>query len=693
MTIYTVYFTPSTISNFRYTSAGVRSVALFGYVYAPTAEIKRVLLQDPNVDGGDGFCCGGLVAFLREGSITNCGVMGGSVSGAYADTGGLVGYNDGKIHCCYSTATVFGDSDWGAAGLVGVNAGIVLNCYATGAVSGSGILGGLSGTNFGAVINCYAAGPVESGCCLVNGGFVGGRWGPVVNSYFDIEATCWDCGYGGTGKTNVEMKMASTFLGWGCGGVWTIDEGNDYPRLWWEERPGVPITNESYLEGSGSGNDPYIIRSAEQLNKIGLFYCDWDKHFILANDVNMAAYDDDEYNNIGADPFAFTGVFDGNGHSISNLSCDYGMFEVVEGAEAEVRNLTLVNPDAYCAPLVWKVHSGRIYNCAIEGGIVSAWGDDGIGGGLVAHNMYGTILGCYAVTDVEGAPLFPLGGLVGINEYGTIAHCYSEGTVEGSDEVGGLVGENRGTISNSWSQATVSGAFRVGGLAGTNSGSIIGCYTLGVPIPPPWTFPVTGDYSAGGLVGCNYSTGAISDCYSATFVSSGISGGGLLGYNSGYVSNCYSASISWGGISGFAAEDDGGSYKDCFWNTDFEPNGIGSMTDPNVIGKSTEELQNRVTFTDRGWDFVGEAVNGPNDLWRMCVDDVDYPKLAWEFTSSDFVCPDGVNGLDFAYFASWWMEGDCDSKDDCGGADLDISGVVDRLDLKILCDWWLGGID
>jgi len=39
------------------------------------------------------------------------------------------------------------------------------------------------------------------------------------------------------------------------------------------------------------------------------------------------------------------------------------------------------------------------------------------------------------------------------------------------------------------------------------------------------------------------------------------------------------------------------------------------------------------------------------------------------------------------------MDGECDSKDDYGGADLDFSGVVDWGDLKILCGWWLRGID
>jgi hypothetical protein len=36
------------------------------------------------------------------------------------------------------------------------------------------------------------------------------------------------------------------------------------------------------------------------------------------------------------------------------------------------------------------------------------------------------------------------------------------------------------------------------------------------------------------------------------------------------------------------------------------------------------------TFTSAGWDFVGETANGTNDYWRMCVDGVDYPRLAWE---------------------------------------------------------------
>ena len=46
------------------------------------------------------------------------------------------------------------------------------------------------------------------------------------------------------GRTTAEMQMASTYLeaGWdfveetenGAEDIWWIDEGQDYPRLWWE---------------------------------------------------------------------------------------------------------------------------------------------------------------------------------------------------------------------------------------------------------------------------------------------------------------------------------------------------------------------------------------------------------------------------------------------------------------------------
>lgn len=129
------------------------------------------------------------------------------------------------------------------------------------------------------------------------------------------------------GLTTAEMKSASTFTGyWGCDPVWTLDEGADYPKLAWQNMPGEFIIKPGYAEGSGTEADPYLIYTAEQLNMIGLFMCDWDKHFKLMVDIDLSEYTGTEFNIIGYriewnSPYnePFRGVFDGNGKAISNL--------------------------------------------------------------------------------------------------------------------------------------------------------------------------------------------------------------------------------------------------------------------------------------------------------------------------------------------------------------------------------------
>jgi hypothetical protein len=66
----------------------------------------------------------------------------------------------------------------------------------------------------------------------------------VICCFWDIQTSGQSRSQGGTGKTTVEMQTAATFLeaGWdfvgetekGTDDIWWIDEGNDYPHLWWE---------------------------------------------------------------------------------------------------------------------------------------------------------------------------------------------------------------------------------------------------------------------------------------------------------------------------------------------------------------------------------------------------------------------------------------------------------------------------
>jgi hypothetical protein len=149
---------------------------------------------------------------------------------------------------------VFGQQIWNIGGFVGDNSGRVTQCYSTGNVSATSELltlwvGGLmGGGNNGDVIQCYSTGLVSATGQVIHeiGGLVG-RCSTVTYSVWNIETSGLSESAGGVGFTTAEMLTAATFLeaGWdfvdeaanGTEDIWWIDEGNDYPRLWWELIP------------------------------------------------------------------------------------------------------------------------------------------------------------------------------------------------------------------------------------------------------------------------------------------------------------------------------------------------------------------------------------------------------------------------------------------------------------------------
>ena len=153
----------------------------------------------------------------------------------------------------------------------------------------------------------------------------------------------------------------------------------------------------------------------------------------------------------------FTAIFEGNGHTISNLfidrSSDYvGLFGFVSGSTAALRNIGLLE--------------------------VKVRGNSSVGG-LVGDTREGTVSGSYATGAVMGRSA--VGGLVGYNE-GDISVSYATGAVTGTIRVGGLVGTNdKGTVSNSYATGAVTGiGNRVGGLVGANNeGTVSNSYATG----------------------------------------------------------------------------------------------------------------------------------------------------------------------------------------------------------------------
>jgi hypothetical protein len=564
----------------------------------------------------------GLFGELRMGAeVRDLGIADVNITASNDYTGALVGTNGGTLTGCYSTGVVSGREDVG--GLVGDNWGPVAQCYSACAVSGGNGVGGLMGENSnGTVSNCYSTSVVRG--TGQDGGLMGYNRGTVIHCFWDTQTSGQATSAGGTGKSTAEMQTASTFLdaGWdfvnetanGSDDIWKISEGLGYPRLWWEWAG-------KYGGGTGEPNDPFLIFTAEQMNAIGAEPNDWSKHFKVMTDIDLSGFDGKDgrpaFNIIApdADPnrdyyqgTGFTGVFDGGRHKLSHLTIRGGSFLGLLGelaAGAAVTNVWIED-----------------VNVTGSGDYIAA----------LAANSRGAITHCYStgVVNATGKAedhAYLVGGLVGEN-FGDVTFCHSTATVVGGVYVGGFVGENWGSVTRCYSAGAVRGGGSVGGFVGENLGAVTRCENWG---------PVTGDSYVGGLIGENYS-GRVANCYSTGTVSGGWYAGGLVGQNGGasdeakaaVVTRCYSAGPVkgqgyFGGLVGWNLA----AVTGCFWDTQTS----GQAASAAGTAKTTAQMLTASTFLNAGWDFVGEAANGTEDIWSI-NEGKDYPRLRRE-TAAD----------------------------------------------------------
>jgi hypothetical protein len=384
-----------------------------------------------------------------------------------------------------------------------------------------------------------------------------------------------------------------------------------------------------YSGGTGEPNDPYRIAAPNDLNDIGNHIEDFNKGFVMVNDINLAEYTGTQFNIIGSDSNAFVGVFDGNGHTVSNFTYNstgtdgIGLFRYVDDPNAQIKNLGLIGPNVdagtgdFVGSLVGRLDSGSITDCnSVGAGVAGGY----YVGGLVGYNANGTVNNSYATGHVNGTWDL-VGGLVGHSDGGTVSNSYSTGSVSGYYYVGGLIGAHDAAVSNSYSTANVSGYYFVGGLVGWNQGpgTVSDSYATG---------SVSGDggiLGFGGLVGANYST--VSNSYSVGDVNGVTYVGGLVGYSYGT-----------------------SHYTRSFWDNTVNSglNGIGNGSDPNVIGQSTANMHKRETFSNAGWDFV--------EVWGIGQNQT-YPFLR-KYLAGDANHDGIVNFYDYAIMALYWMNGD-----------------------------------
>lgn len=148
----------------------------------------------------------------------------------------------------------------------------------------------------------------------------------------------------------------------------------------------------------------------------------WSTNCILANDIVLPDATESNWTPVGIDNnSSFKGVFDGNGHAVSELTSNLsyqnnvGFFGCI-GDGGMVKNLALNNIDI------------RGYEYV----------------GSVAGNNDGIITACYSTGYVQG---YNSGGVVGVNN-NSINACYFNGNVSGIDMPScGMAGINNGNIT------------------------------------------------------------------------------------------------------------------------------------------------------------------------------------------------------------------------------------------------------
>ena len=227
--------------------SGFQGFSFAGSLDGQAHKIRNLTIRAPDKDYVSLFGCIG-----KEGRVKKLGVERISITGR-SIVAGIAALSQGNISSSYSTGNLEGENLIG--GLIGANAGTICSTYSTVDAGGNSHVGGLAGVNEGLISCSYSSGTLTAiqylkggfRYALKVGGLVGTTWpsrGEVKSCFWDTQTSGTAESDGGTGKTTPEMRTAKTFLyaGWdlvgetanGTQDIWSITEGKDYPRLWWE---------------------------------------------------------------------------------------------------------------------------------------------------------------------------------------------------------------------------------------------------------------------------------------------------------------------------------------------------------------------------------------------------------------------------------------------------------------------------
>ena len=218
------------------------------------------------------------------------------------------------------------------------------------------------------------------------------------------------------------------------------------------------ISVEASFCGTGTEGSPYLISTEEELRQLaqdvenGSTYV--NECFQLENDIDLT----EEWIPIGTEQVVFRGSFDGNGHTISNLSGTgehLGLFAYVGGG-AQITNVNVADvrfeKGPFLAGIAAEVDTSEgdvlIQNCHVLSGSIKGIDDEdtvvkclaGIVGNSSGDNKL-RITDCSNSAQIlAGSDSYTSSGIAGNVVDATITRCANYGYVAGESDSGGICG-------------------------------------------------------------------------------------------------------------------------------------------------------------------------------------------------------------------------------------------------------------
>jgi len=266
----------------------------------------------------------------------------------------------------------------------------------------------------------------------------------------------------------------------------------------------LKISASPFTGGDGSEGNPYLVSTPEALDAVRN---DLNAHYLQIADINMSAWGNwkpiGKYSIFTYDARPFTGSYNGNGFSISNLTIinnepqtdqyseRHGLFAYTQNAA--IKNITLKNIDYHFdkSTTNYTDQAARQYHFGAVVGGICAMADGGVFEGCTIHGRI-SLKNCAsaAVGGIVGSSIYPGTTVINSHNYADITinsnQKYNDDPKKGIAEIncGGIVGlGGMGDITLSSNHGNISAigdySVMVGGIAGETSSLIENCVNFG----------------------------------------------------------------------------------------------------------------------------------------------------------------------------------------------------------------------